>query len=176
MKQKKGFKREEEDEEEDNEEQESIKEHAPEGTTFSLHKDNRETVVEINKLIYKLVPTGQHYKDLLKIKDFKLVPHVRRLNPVQQRSEEEQREFNEKNKAIHNLYFSGIEITTTGSRDNRDRPTSTKKAISMGADVPKEIEKLLLEKAKAQKEGDEKRSREIRRRLRALDYKRYIQK
>lgn len=136
------------------------------GYTYDLHNDKKETLVQIDKNLYKLVMIEKKMKDILKEKDYDKTPHVRFLNPIQQRTSLQQEIRNKESEAIHEL---AKQCSTTS-----DKVTSVKKAISLGKDVPKEIEKLLKEKEEAKKKGDEKKQREIRRQLRALDYKRYV--
>lgn len=135
------------------------------GTTFSLHNDDRKTLVNINDRLYKLVLVETTLQDLKKEK-FKNIPHVRRLNPISIRTPIEQERRNEEAKDIHKL--------AKGCSSNSTHVTSLRKAMSLGADVPELIKKLMKEKEEAQKAGDEGKAKKIRRQLRGLDYKRYI--
>lgn len=131
---------------------------------YGLHKDKKKTLVEIEGDLYELVKTDLTVKELLKRKDFKDIPHVRRLNPIPVRTEEEQGKHSTDVEKLHKLCQ-----TAEPKREHN------KREIILSGNVPKEIERLMLEKKKAQKEGDEKRARMIRRQLRSLDYKRYVQ-
>lgn len=139
----------------------------PPGYTYKLHKDDRDTVVEINGAIYKLVATGQSLKDIMGERDFKKVPHVRYLNPIREVPKSVQVVRNKEAEEIHDLAVSAKANNKSG------KVTSLKKAAAMGANVPEEIDRLMKEKEKARKAGDETRCRAIRRQLRKLDYKRY---
>jgi hypothetical protein len=143
-----------------------VVEEAPIGTTFDLHNDERKTLVQIGDILYKLVPTEVTLRDLKKEK-FKNIPHVRRLNPIPNRTEFEQQIKNEEQKDIHKL--------AKHSRNESGRVTSIRKAMAIGADVPALIKDLMKQKKEAQKAGDEDKARKIRRQLRGLDYRRYIQ-
>lgn len=134
------------------------------GYTYDLHNDKKETLVQIDRNLYKLVKVEMTMEKIRKL-EFKDTPHVRHLNPIPQRNE-----FQQEKKSRDDEYMHGLaKQCSTGN----DKVTSVKKAIILGKDVPKEIEKLLKEKDEAKKKGDEKKQREIRRQLRALDYKRY---
>jgi hypothetical protein len=136
----------------------------PHGFTFSFHKDDKATVVEVDGKIYNLVETNHTLKSLLLEKDFKKIPHVRHLNAIRECSKEKQHARNYETEILHK------------DRHGRPERMSIKKAIIMGKDVPAEIERLMEEKKKAQKAGDQKQAKIIRKQLRALDYKRYLEK
>lgn len=136
------------------------------GTTFSLHNDNRKTMVEIEGKLYNLVLTDLTLKDILREGDMKKVPHVRHLNPILQRSQEVQARRNEEAEDIHNL--------AKRCSVKNDKVTSLKKAMALGANVPEIIAKLMKEKEAALKAGDPDKAKKIRKQLRGLDYKRYI--
>jgi len=132
--------------------------------TYALHSDDKETLVEIEGDLFKLVPTGKTIRELKKEKDHKNIPHVRRLNPIPLRSKEDQIKHNREAADIHRLSQGGV----------KSDKLTMKKAILTGENVEKEVLRLLEEKKKAQKLGDEKGARMIRRQLRSLDYRRYI--
>ena len=131
--------------------------------TYALHSDERETLVEIEGDLFKLVPTGKTIRELKKEKDHKNIPHVRRLNPIPRRSRDEQIQHNRDAADIHRLSQGGV----------KSDKVTLKKAMLSGENVEKEVLRLLEEKKKAQKLGDDKGARMIRRQLRSLDYKRY---
>lgn len=147
--------------------EERRKEEIPAGYTHSLHKDSRPTLVDVDGDLYKLVAVGKKVKDL-RGEEFKDLPHVRHLNPIPIRTEHQQERKNEEAEAMHDL---AKQCTTSNTK-----VTSVKKAILLGKDIPKEIDRLLKEKEEAKKKGDERRCRDIRKQLRKLDYKRYINK
>ena len=135
------------------------------GYTNGFHNDNRETFVEVDGKIYSLIPTGQNLQTLInswpKEKD---QPKVRWLQPIPVRSKEEQKKHNEDADFVHNL---------GRPKGDENKITSTKKAILLGADIPSEVLRLMELKEKTKDEGELRR---IRKQLRKLDYKRYINK
>ena len=133
--------------------------------SYALHSDTRETLVEIEGDLFKLVPTGKTLREIKGEKDFKKIPHIRRLNPIPRRDEKKQDKHNQETEEIHNLSKGSIKS---------GKITSVRKAAELGANVPEEVKRLMEEKEKAQKAGDEKKARQIRRQLRSLDYKRYL--
>lgn len=137
----------------------------PQGFSFSFHKDEKKTVVEIDNKIYDLVETNHTVKTLLMEKDFSKIPHVRHLNPIRDITPTQQSARNRETAELHKA--------REGMRQER---MSTKRAIILGKNVPAEVERLMEEKKKAQKAGDSKLCKQIRKQLRALDYKRYMEK
>lgn len=130
--------------------------------TYKFHNDDRQTVVRIGKQIFNLVPANVTFKELMR-REFKDIPHVRHLNPIAVKSREETATDNKMYEELHKTRQEG----------GGDKVTSLRKALAIGANVPEEVKKLMAEKDQALKSGDDKRAREIRRRLRKLDYKRY---
>lgn len=138
------------------------------GYTFQFHNDKRPTVVEIDKKIYNLVLSDSTL-EMIKGLDIPNRPHVRHLNPIPQRSPSAQEAHNNDSREM-------FELCKQVPKGRGDKITSIKKAAALGANVPEAVKKLMEEKEKATKEGDEKKARLIRRQLRALDYKRYLEK
>ena len=66
------------------------------------------------------------------------------------------------------LYFQGSPV--------KAKHLNLKRAAVLGADVPKEVERLMEEKKIALKKGDTELAKKIRKQLRSLDYKRYLRK
>ena len=144
-----------------------------EDTTHSLHNDHRPTVVAVGQgkdiKIFDLVPSQITFQDLKEWKGHNR-PHVRILNPIPTRTELQQATVNQKEDEFHKLYLTSV------ASSNSNKITSLSKAIKLGADVPKEVEKLLREKEEAQKNGKAELARKIRQQLRKLNYKRFLNK
>lgn len=135
--------------------------------TNGFHSDSRGTVVIVNNKVYDLVPSDLTYQSLKNSKPSER-PHVRFLAPIPVRTNTEQEKINKDEDKFHELYEK------METPKNSGKITSITKAIKLGADVPKEIERLFKEKEEAQKKGDQKAARAIRQQLRKLNYKRYL--
>jgi hypothetical protein len=133
--------------------------------TTNFHNDDRETYVEVGGKIFELIQVSPSLNEFMASwpKD-KPNPKVRLLQPIPVRSKPEQQKQNEDADFISRL---------ASKSNGGDKITSTKKAITLGADIPKEISRLLELKEKTTDEGE---LRKIRKQLRKLDYKRYINK
>lgn len=141
-----------------------IKSHSRLTQHHNFHSNGKETLVLVDKKLFKLVP-HEDYPTMEALtakwpKDQQM-PYVRFLNPIPERTPQEQaskdREIEDIRKALGN--------------HREEKVTSVKKAIQMGADVPAEVARLLELKKKTKDEGER---RAIRKQLRKLDYKRYI--
>uniref|UniRef100_A0A6M3LCW1 Uncharacterized protein n=1 Tax=viral metagenome TaxID=1070528 RepID=A0A6M3LCW1_9ZZZZ len=135
------------------------------GTTFSLHNDNKKTMVEIEGKLYNLTYSELTLRDIKKMK-FKDTPHIRHLNPIPVRSRETQEIHNSEAKSMHKL--------AKHCSTKRDHVGSIRQAMAVGANVPELITKLLKDKEEALKKGDGDLAKKIRKQLRGLDYKRYL--
>ena len=133
--------------------------------TTNFHNDDRETFVTVEGKIYELIQVAPSLSEFMATwpKD-KANPKVRTLTPIPIRSKAEQQKCNEDAD-----FISQLASRSNGS--NPEKVTSVKKAISLGADIPKEVQRLLDLKEKTK---DEAELRRIRKQLRKLDYKRYI--
>ena len=130
--------------------------------TTNFHSDKRETMVKVGNTLYSLTPTSLTIERLKK-KPFQEIPHVRYLAPIPIRTSEEQSHRERDKEEIHDL--------SQQCNGRSTEITSTRKAIREGKNPKDEVMLLLKEKEGCK---DEQRCRLIRRRLRKLDYKRYI--
>jgi len=131
--------------------------------SYEFHNDERPTVILIAGKIFELVPAKVTFKELLKT-EAKDRPHVRHLSPIPLRTREQQETYNDDCQSL-----SAINKKYANGRDS-GKITSLNKAVKMGADVPKEVERLIMEKNNTE---DPKELSKIRKQLRKLDYKRY---
>lgn len=134
-------------------------------TTYELHNDSRETLVEVLGKLHKLVEVPISLEEV-RAMNHEVQPHVRRLNPIPQRTPEEQKLRNEEFKETQR-----IARAVPGFLRKRKKVTSVKAAIRESANIPQEVKKLLEEKYQCK---DPARVRAIRKTLRKLDYKRYF--
>jgi len=78
-----------------------------EGHTSGLPNDDRETLVFINDKLYRLQECPDLTISELLLLPFEKVPHVRILNPIPIRTEEEQKISNKDDEKLHKLYRKG---------------------------------------------------------------------
>lgn len=78
-----------------------------EGYTSGLPNDDRETLVFINDKLYRLQECPDLTINKLLSFPFEKVPHVRILNPIPIRTEEEQKINNKDDENLHGLYRKG---------------------------------------------------------------------
>ena len=126
-------------------------------------------MVMIEGKLYDLVPTNETMVSINKL-PAEEVPYVRLLNPIRIRSHKEQIKYDEDRDELHNL---AKEVKGSG---RSQKVTSMAKAVKLGKNVPEEIKRLMEEKEKALEGGDTKKASSIRKVLRKLDYKRYLNK
>jgi hypothetical protein len=136
-------------------------------STNSFHNDNRSTVVLIDNKVYELIPSETWTWEKLYDEPPTTRPHARTLAPIPVRTREEQEELNKQHLQLHKL----CERIPKG----RSTPLAkAKEALHDGKGVPEQIQALLKQKEKSTKAGDIKEAKRIRKALRALDYKRYV--
>lgn len=133
--------------------------------THSKHNDSKETLVQVENILYQLVPVETTLEDIKRMSP-KEAPHIRFLNPIPLRSKEEQE--------IKNKEVETFASLAEKCSPRNDKVTSLKKAQVLGSDVSEEVKKLIKEKEEAKKKKDLKRVRQIRKLLRKLDFKRYL--
>jgi hypothetical protein len=126
----------------------------------TLHKDNKETLVQVDDKLYRLVLAEISFEQIQKMST-KEAPHVRFLNPIPERTAEEQ--------ASHNTEIELLDNLAKQCRPMK-KTISLKDAAKHGIDIPKEVEKLLELKQSAKTTEERKK---IRKQLRKLNYKRY---
>jgi len=129
--------------------------------THTLHNDSKETLVQIDKKLFKLVEIKETLDDIKKL-PFNKTPHVRLLNPIQERTPQEQMMKSKVDESIHRLAST---IPTTR------RTINIRQAALAGIDLPKAIAELMEKKANAKTDAEK---RAIRKQLRRLDYKRFL--
>lgn len=131
-------------------------------STNSLHKDNRQTVILIDGKLYELVLSDLTLDDIKEIEDINKRPHVRILGSIPNRTPQQQIEYNKESQLLHDL--------ASQARGKRKKSITIEKIVSNGESVPQVILDLLEKKKKASQEE----SKKIRKQLRKLNYKRYI--
>ena len=129
--------------------------------TTELHNDTKETLVVLQDQLYKLTPTDITIAQVKKM-SYKEAPHIRYLSPIPERTHEEQEEKNKEASYIHTL---------AGRTPERSTGLTIKRAMASGINIPEEVKKLLDLK---EKEKDPDKRKAIRKQLRKLDYKRYL--
>jgi len=130
----------------------------------TFHNDSRGTVVLIDKKVYELIPSVDWtYEKLLHSKPSER-PHARILNEIPNRSPAEQVAENQESDQLHELCSPCLPV---------HKNVTLKKAAKLGIDIPDKVKELLELKEKT-KDPEEKKK--IRKQLRSLDYKRYLEK